>query len=128
MKLSKKTSFILSIISLMSVTGTAKATEYVYEQHIGKVYVKNVNIEFADDGVNLSVNIHTPSCPNQNHIDGYVQVVYTNNGGVAPRTWYFSGSDEEGVDRKYSDFIPYRQSPGGRVKVRTSSRCIFHGT
>jgi hypothetical protein len=128
MKILKTSAFILSIISLISITETAKAIEYVYEQHIGKIYVRNVNVEFANDGVNLSVNIHTPSCPNQNHIDGYVQVVYTNNGGVAPRTWYFSGSDEEDIDRKFSDFIPYPQNPGGRVRVRTSSRCVFHGT
>jgi hypothetical protein len=111
----------------VSVAEPTKADQYGFERFIGKVYVGKVNVDFADNGVTLSVAIHTPSCPNQYHVDGYVQVTYKNGDGFASRTWSFSGSDEENVDRNYSDFLPYRQSPGGTVNVKTSADCVYHG-
>ncbi|NCS58082.1 MAG: hypothetical protein EWV75_13295 [Microcystis wesenbergii Mw_QC_S_20081001_S30D] len=111
----------------VSVAEPTKADQYGFERFIGKVYVGKVNVDFADNGVTLSVAIHTPSCPNQYHVDGYVQVTYKNGDGFASRTWSFSGSDEENVDRNYSDFLPYRQIPGGTVNVKTSADCVYHG-
>ncbi len=107
MKLLKSIGYILSIASVMSMVEAARAETYTYDRHIGKVFIRDVNVDFASNGVTLSVNIHTPTCPNRNHVEGYVEVIYSHNGGVAPRRWYFSGSDEENVDRKYSDFIPF---------------------
>jgi len=111
----------------VSVAEPTKADQYGFERFIGKVYVGKVNVDFADNGVTLSVAIHTPSCPNQYHVDGYVQVTYKNGDGFASRTWSFSGSDEENVDRNYSDFLPYRQISGGTVNVQTSADCVYHG-
>jgi len=105
----------------------AQADEYAFNQSIGKVYVYNVNVAFAENGVTLSTRIKTPSCPNQYHISGYITVTYTNDGGNASRTWQFDGADEEGKERFYSDFLPYRQIPGGTVHVDTSAECIYHG-
>lgn len=127
MKLSRIATFVLSIGALMSVAETAKAEEYAFNRNIGKVYIETVNVVFAKNGVTLSTSIHTPSCPNQHHVNGYVRVTYRNNGGFASRTWTFNGSDEENRDQVYSDFVPYRQTPGGTVNVETNAECIYHG-
>lgn len=127
MKTSKIATSLLGIVALTSVAAVAKAEDFAFNQFVGKVYVKTVNVAFANDGVTLSTIIHTPSCPNQNHVVGSVTVTYSNNGGRASKTWNFSGSDEENVDRFYSSFVPYVQTPGGRVNVQTTARCVYHG-
>ncbi len=115
------------VLALLSGAESAKAEVYSFNRFIGKVYIKNVDVDFSDSGVNLSTEIHTPACANQYHIEGYVQVTYKNNGGVASRRWNFSGSDEEDKDMRYADFVAYRQSKGGRVSIETQANCVYHG-
>jgi hypothetical protein len=114
-------------ISLVSNGGIATAEVYSFNRFIEKVYIKDVKIDFLDRGVNLSVDVRTPSCPNQYHVDGYVKVSYKNNGGFVSRKWTFSGSDEENKDMRYADFLPYRQSPGAPVNIEAYTTCNYHG-
>lgn len=118
---------LLSVVAVLSAAESVQAGQYNYEQYVGKVYVRKVNVDFASNGVTLSVGIHTPSCPNQYHVNGWVSVSYSQDVGHVSRTWSFSGSDEENVERTYSDFLPYRQNPGGTVNVKTSTDCVYHG-
>ena len=114
-------------IALVFGGKNVRAESFTFNQYIGKVYVKTANIDFSDNGVNLSVDIHIPTCANRYHIDGYVEVSYEKDGGNVSRRWTFSGSDEEDTDRKFSDYLPYRQNPGNALRVKTSSTCIWHG-
>lgn len=125
-RLIKMIVYILSCTVLVATIKPVKAEKYAFNRHVGKVYVEDVNVDFEGNGVNLSVAIRTPTCPNQYHINGYVQVVYTNGRGRALRTWTFNGSDQENRRLYFSDFRPYRQTPGGRVNVQTFSQCIYH--
>lgn len=129
MKITKVSTSIFSTVAIMSVAISANAEEYVFNRHIGKVLVRSANVNFLDNGVQLGVNIHTPACSNQYHVEGSVTVKYTgpNGNGNASRTWNFSGSDEENIELNFADFLPYRQAPGGIVNVSTSSNCIYHG-
>jgi len=136
MKMSRIATSLMTIVALMSVTETAKADEYAFNRLVGKVYVDNVNVTFAENGLTLSTRIHAPQCPSRYHAQGYIKVTYyASNGGSVSKKWPFSGkyimtrNTEE-----FSDFLPNippgsgnRLPPGGTVRVDASAVCIYDG-
>jgi hypothetical protein len=120
----------VSLIVPLVLPFSAQAGEFVYNNQIGKVYVKNVTVENIGEKMRYSIAIHTPVCPNQYHVEGWVQLVYKSPGGGWFRTVQhgFSGSDEENVDRTYTGLASFSlPDSGGEVNVKTNSECIYHG-
>lgn len=120
----------VSLIVPLVLPFSAQADEFAFNNFIGKVYIKNVTVENIGEKMRYSIAIHTPTCPNQYHVEGWVQLVYKSPRGG----WFqtdkhkFSGSDEEGVDRTYTGLASFSLSDsGGEVNVTTNSRCVYHG-
>lgn len=125
---------IAALIGLATTTilfpiSTLAAT-IVFDNHIGKVYIKNVEVRNIGNAMSYSINIRTPSCPNQYHVKGWVQLTYTatNGGWFRTKAHTFEGSDEENIDRTFSDIMNYNMSDnGGRARITTDTQCVYHG-